>query len=396
MQVRSRRAWKKGFVDSIRVLVEGGDGGNGCASTFRDTRVMRGGPDGGDGGAGGDVVLRACHNVSDLAMAKRNFKAARGSHGSSQDMHGARGKSLELRVPCGTDVVRLGSPSVSMFANMEQLDAPRYPLGELLRDGDRLLVAQGGRGGRGNAAFQPGLQQHSQIAEDGGPGAAATLLLSLKLIADVGLVGFPNVGKSSLLRAISNATPKVAAYPFTTLHPNLGRVHASDLDVFTVADVPGLIGGAHDNRGLGHAFLRHVERTSLLCYVLDLTDPVRPPFEQLTLLRRELALYQPGLENHPSLIAGNKADTDGAAAALRLLRAQVVRLRATGGFPGLLGGEDATGNEAVIATPSVGGSVVTAVSALHAGNLAMLVQRMHLGLRVAADSHGSSCAATTR
>jgi GTP-binding protein len=288
------------------------------------------------------VVLRADHNVTDLQLEKKNFKAASGTNGMGSDMHGARGETMELRVPCGTLVERLGLPSPSRTSRMEPPDAPRTTLAELLTDGDSILVARGGRGGRGNASFRQGLQQHARIAEDGGAGEAATLLLSLKLIADVGLVGFPNAGKSSLLRALSNAVPKVAPYPFTTLHPHLGRVRASAHAEFTLADIPGLVDGAHANRGLGHSFLRHIERTSLLCYVLDL-ESEQPAISQLTKLQRELELYLPGLGQRPCLLVANKADVEGAPAKLRVLRSAVARLRAEGELSGLIGGDGGAG-----------------------------------------------------
>ncbi len=420
------RSSRRRFRDRVRILVAGGDGGAGCASIFRDANVEFGGPDGGSGGRGGDVVLRASHNSSDLHMDKRNFKAASGTNGMGSQMHGARGDALELQVPCGTLVERLGSPSASRTSRMEPPDAPRTTVAELLRDGESVVVAHGGRGGRGNAAFRPGLQQHSRIAEEGGAGEAVTLLLSLKLIADVGLVGFPNAGKSSLLRALSNATPKVAPYPFTTLHPHLGRVRTSAHEELTLADIPGLVEGAHANRGLGHNFLRHVERTSLLCYVLDLASE-QPPLEQLTMLRRELELYQPGLAQQPCLLVANKADVEGAPAKLRALRSAVARLRAQGELAGLIGGDVGAresegegegsgpgsvpaaawavalerGREAAGAADSpaaapigqairpkdgwdvLRGSAVTAVSATQAGNLHTLVWRMQAALGVA-------------
>jgi GTPase len=428
--VDAPRSTRRRFVDRVRILTAGGDGGKGCASMFRDANVAFGPPNGGNGGNGGDVVLRADHNVTDLQLEKKNFKAASGTNGMGSDMHGARGETMELRVPCGTLVERLGLPSPSRTSRMEPPDAPRTTLAELLTDGDSILVARGGRGGRGNASFRQGLQQHARIAEDGGAGEAATLLLSLKLIADVGLVGFPNAGKSSLLRALSNAVPKVAPYPFTTLHPHLGRVRASAHAEFTLADIPGLVDGAHANRGLGHSFLRHIERTSLLCYVLDL-ESEQPAISQLTKLQRELELYLPGLGQRPCLLVANKADVEGAPAKLRALRSAVARLRAEGELPGLIGGDGGAGAgcgvgkgegegkgvgvgvgegegegegvgvgvggapggapaeapemaaAAAVLPDVLRGSAVTAVSAKQAGNLRTLVLRMHAALGVA-------------
>ena len=409
--VDAPRSTRLRFVDRVRILTAGGDGGKGCASMFRDANVAFGPPNGGNGGNGGDLVLRADHNVTDLQLEKKNFKAASGTNGMGSDMHGARGETMVLRVPCGTLVERLGLPSSSRTSRMEPPDAPRTTLAELLKDGDKILVARGGRGGRGNASFRQGLQQHARIAEDGGAGEAATLLLSLKLIADVGLVGFPNAGKSSLLRALSNAIPKVAPYPFTTLHPHLGRVRASAHVEFTLADIPGLVDGAHANRGLGHSFLRHIERTSLLCYVLDL-ESEQPAISQLTKLQRELELYLPGLGQRPCLLVANKVDVEGAPAKLRALRSAVARLRAEGELSGLIGGDGGAGAgcgvgegegegkgesgasggpaeapemaAAAAVLPDVfQGSAVTAVSAKQAANLRTLVQRMHAALGVA-------------
>lgn len=370
------------FIDRVRILAAGGDGGHGASSRFRDNRVANGGPDGGNGGRGGDVYLRADHNVSDLRMSRKSFKAESGGNGGADDMIGCNGKRLDIKVPLGTTVYRLGEPSLSRISYTEPIDAPQTLLAELLNDGDELLVARGGQKGRGNADFYNGIQQHALVAEDGGAGEAVTLMLSLKLIADVGLVGFPNAGKSSLLRVLSNATPEVASYPFTTLHPYLGRVKATKENEFTVADIPGIIEGAHENRGLGHGFLRHIERTSLLCYVVDLAaasdsgitsrSHLFAPFEQFDALRRELNLYQPGLADRPCIVVANKADVDGAPEALHVLRGEIARLHAIGELPGLL--VDADGS---------GGSAVTAISALHSKNIARLVRRLAASLRVA-------------
>lgn len=368
------------FIDRVRILAAGGDGGNGVAARFRDTMVENGRANGGSGGRGGDVYIKASHNVSDLLMPSKNFKASRGGNGGKDDRSGRRGERLDITVPMGTVVHRLGEPSLSLTSCMEPPDAPQTVLGELLEDGEELLVARGGQRGRGNAAFQSSLRQHANIAEDGGAGEAVTLLLSLKSIADAGLVGFPNAGKSSLLRALSSATPEVANYAFTTLHPHLGRVRARADEEFTLADIPGIIDGAHENRGLGHNFLRHIERTSLLVYVLDLSEsgaviqgrPSRSPVEQLLALRRELQLYKPGLEARPCILVANKGDTEGAADALTTLRGEVTSLRRAGELPGLLVDSDGSG-----------GSAVTAVSAMHGKNLATLVRRMSASLQIA-------------
>jgi GTP-binding protein len=379
------------FVDRARILVSGGDGGAGCASRFRDAGVEHGPADGGNGGRGGDVIIRACHNRTDLRLASTNFKAENGRRGGGSNMHGRRGELLELLVPCGTSVHRQGEVSVSRTSYMQPRDSEQTLLAELLSDGDEVLVAKGGAAGRGNAAFHSALAPHARIAEDGGAGEAVTLLLSLKMIADVGLVGFPNAGKSSLLRALSNATPKVASYPFTTLQPHLGRVCTSSHpdDALTLADIPGLVDGAHANRGLGHSFLRHIERTSLLCYVIDLADTDgRSPRSQLDNLRKELEWYKSGLSQQPCMLVANKADADGAPERLRALRSHVARLRARGELPGLLvaAGDPPNDSEARSSGADAiagGASAVTAVSALHGKNLARLARRMLSNLHVA-------------
>ena len=351
------------FFDRVRVLAMGGKGGDGCISFFRDNRTERGPPDGGSGGAGGSVILRSSHNVSDLHMSKRNLSAESGGSGHGDGMTGRSGKDFVVDVPCGTVISRAGMIRYNRHSRMEPREAEITFVTELLKDGDTAVVAEGGTGGRGNAAFRGGRLQHQRMAENGLEGQSVTLQLSLKLIADVGLVGFPNAGKSSLLAALSNARPKVANYEFTTLHPHLGSVTASPIRSFTMADIPGLISGAHANRGLGHHFLRHIERTSLLCYVIDLGS-AHPPLEQLLALRTELDLYQPGLSQRPCVIVANKGDADGAAQRLRELRAAVYELKTQ------------HGHFSTIVPPLPGGSLVTAVSALRRHNLERLVQRL--------------------
>jgi len=269
-------------------------------------------------------------------------------------------------VPCGTTVERLGHTTMSAIPTMEPADAPRTLVADLLRDGDEVVAARGGAAGRGNMALRSGRLQSSRLAEDGQPGEMVTALLALKLVADVGLVGFPNAGKSSLLAAISRARPEVAAYPFTTLHPQLGVVQPGGWSPFSVADIPGLVEGAHLNRGLGHAFLSHIERTSALCYVLDLSAEAHPCV-QLSSLQHELEMYQPGLSSRPFVIAANKGDAARAEVLLRELRAEVATREARGELPGLV-------------PPEAGGSRVTAVSALYRRNLERLVGRMHAAL----------------
>ncbi|KAL1527053.1 hypothetical protein AB1Y20_015738 [Prymnesium parvum] len=356
------------FIDRVRVLAVGGPGGQGCASFFRDTRVQRGPPDGGSGGRGGNVIVRSSESVTDLALSKRNFMAGSGGNGTSADMDGRTGHDLEVMVPNGTLIQRVGKVRFSRNSQMEPPQSQLTLVAELLRSGDAVVVAAGGAGGRGNKVFKTGKLQNTSLAENGKDGEAVTLLLSLKLIADVGLVGFPNAGKSSLLAALSNARPRIADYPFTTLHPYLGNVMVTPLRSFIVADIPGLVSGAHANVGLGHAFLRHIERTSVLCYVLDLSSP-QPPFAQLLALQSELELYQPGLSQRPCVLVANKADTPGAAHKLQELRAACAELHAMGQLAGLV-------------PPGEGKSFVTAVSARERKNLHRMVERLDSALHI--------------
>ena len=284
-----------GFVDQSQLHVKGGDGGAGAVSVRREAHVPKGGPDGGDGGKGGDVWLIADRNVSSL-LAFRDHphrRAQNGNHGTSKRAHGASGSDTIVHVPEGT-IVR---------------DQHGKVLADLVREGDRFLAAAGGRGGRGNARFLSNRRRAPMFAEQGEVGEERWLNLELKLMADVALVGFPNAGKSTLISVISAAKPKIADYPFTTLVPNLGVVRYDDETEFVVADIPGLIEGASEGKGLGHQFLRHVERARALVVLIDLA-PVdgRSPQEQQRILLDELGRYRPELLERPRVVVGSKAD----------------------------------------------------------------------------------------
>ena len=284
------------FVDECQLNLRGGDGGAGCVSFRREGPVVNGGPNGGDGGNGGDIWLVADHNVASL-LAFRDHphrRAGDGVHGKGKDLHGRRGESLEVTVPEGTVVSDLYTGEV---------------LAELNNHGDRWMAVAGGRGGRGNARFLSNRRRAPTFAEQGEHGEERWFRLEIRLMADVALVGFPNVGKSTLISVISAARPRIADYPFTTLEPNLGVVSIDDDTSFTVADIPGLIEGASEGRGLGHRFLRHVERARVLCIMVDLAplDGVGPT-EQEEILRRELGQYRPELLERPRIVVGTKAD----------------------------------------------------------------------------------------
>jgi GTP-binding protein len=284
------------FVDEARIHVKAGDGGNGCVSFRREWSIPRGGPNGGDGGKGGDVILQAdAQRVTllDLTYPKQ-FRAPKGSHGKGKDQTGKNGEDLIIRVPAGTLVRDHRTGEL---------------LQDLLFDGQRFVVAGGGRGGRGNARFATPTLRAPRRAEKGEKGQERWLRLELKLLADVGVIGYPNAGKSTLLSRISSARPKIADYPFTTLVPNLGVVNREDRQSFVAADIPGLIEGASKGAGLGLTFLRHVERTRLLVHLLDVSEgSSRDAVNDFQALNRELRAYGPSLQKKRELLALNKID----------------------------------------------------------------------------------------
>jgi GTP-binding protein len=287
------------FVDRVILYVKGGDGGRGCSSFRREKYVPKGGPDGGDGGDGGSVIVRAVANADNLAdvVSKKHWRAERGIAGQGSNCHGRRGHDVILKVPPGTVVY----------------DRER---GNVLRDlteaGQEVTVARGGRGGRGNSAFATATNQAPRECQPGTPGEERWIVLELKVIADAGLIGLPNAGKSTLLSRLSRATPEIADYPFTTKHPNLGIVGLNDERAFVLADLPGLIEGAHSGIGLGHEFLRHVERTRVLIHLVEPfpTDD-SDPLHNYQMIRRELELYGHGLTEKPEIVAVSKAELTG-------------------------------------------------------------------------------------
>src|SRR5437660_7789214 len=289
------------FVDEVDIHVAAGHGGRGCLAFRREKFVPRGGPSGGDGGHGGSVFIVASPHTNTLINYRFHpeFSARRGDHGQGSNRTGHGGADLELAVPVGTLVYeKTGDPS-----------EPLRLLADLAIAGQRVLVAHGGRGGLGNAHFATSTNRAPRKVQPGEAGEEKDLRLELKLLADVGLVGFPNAGKSTLIAHISSARPRIAAYPFTTLTPNLGVVGLSNDRSFVVADVPGLIEGAHRGLGLGHQFLRHLERTKVLVHLVDISSATgRDPASDLDTLRRELELFEPTLAAKPQLVAANKMD----------------------------------------------------------------------------------------
>ena len=314
------------FIDKVHIHIQGGDGGAGCMSFRREAHVPKGGPDGGDGGHGGDVVVEADASLSSLIdyRFKHHFKAQRGTHGKGSRMHGARGEDLVLKVPVGT-IVREYDEEDKVAGEL---------VADLTHDGERVVAMRGGAGGRGNLHCVTSTRRAPAFAELGEPAQEGWIELEMKLMADAALVGMPSAGKSSLIARISAARPKIADYPFTTLVPNLGVARSGDYS-FVAADIPGLIEGAHAGRGLGHEFLRHIERTALIVHVVDLTGDWegRDPLDDYDVINRELALYADELAARPRIVVANKIDVSGTGEALARLaeRVKVDSVAAAGG-----------------------------------------------------------------
>lgn len=284
------------FVDYTKIYVKAGDGGRGCVAFRREKYVPRGGPSGGDGGRGGHIIFRASRELNTLLDLRyqREYKAERGQHGMGKKMHGKNGEDRIIPVPVGT---------IIKDADTEEM------LADLDSEGVETIIAKGGRGGQGNAHFATPTRQAPKFAQPGEEGEEKDLVIELKLLADVGLIGLPNAGKSTLISVISSARPKIADYPFTTLTPNLGVVKLKDFRSFVVADIPGLIEGAHKGAGLGFQFLRHVERTSLLLHLVDASDmPDSDPVEDLKKINKELELYSSKLLKKTQAVVGTKTD----------------------------------------------------------------------------------------
>jgi len=298
------------LVDRVKVFVKGGKGGNGAASFRREKYVPKGGPDGGPGGKGGSIIFVATSNKSTLLdlSYRPHLKAEKGAHGSGGNKRGRDGKNLYVEVPVGT-VIK---------------DEDEVFLTDLDKEGKKVVVARGGKGGRGNASFTSSKRQAPKFAERGEKGEERTLILDLKMLADVGLVGFPNAGKSTLLSNVSSASPQVADYPFTTLSPKLGVVFGDEERSFVLADLPGLIKDAHKGSGLGHRFLRHIERTAVLLFLIDMAAVEgRDPYEDYVNLKEELKSFNPELLHRPFVIAANKMDISGSEENLQSFKSEI-------------------------------------------------------------------------
>jgi len=359
------------FIDSVKISARAGHGGNGCVALLREAFRPKGGPCGGDGGRGGDIILEACHDINNLIAQyySPRIVAKNGLPGQGKGKTGKSGPTVVVKVPCGTTIWRLVNPekariqeayqrgSVSGQEDLSESEAsfeetraadgmirhqgseraveidleetqeegtdsdPRLQkelAADLVEDGQRFVLCRGGRGGLGNQHFANSKHQTPRFAQPGQPGDEGTFLLELRILAEIGLVGYPNAGKSTLLTAISKARPKIAAYPFTTLHPQIGVLEFSDYHRITVCDIPGLIDGAHQNVGLGHAFLRHIQRCRALVLLIDMagTD-ARKPWDDFKQLRKELELYDPKMLKKPYVVAANKMDMEDSQAHLR-------------------------------------------------------------------------------
>lgn len=287
------------FIDQVKIFVRAGDGGRGCISFRREKFVPRGGPNGGDGGKGGDIIIKSTEDLNTLLDLKYHlhYSAKKGEHGKGKNKHGKDGPDIIIYVPLGTVIKDFKTGEI---------------LSDLIEEGMEVMPAKGGRGGKGNAFFATATRQAPRFAQPGEEGEEKWLLLELKLIADVGLIGMPNAGKSTLISVISSAKPKIADYPFTTLTPVLGVVRYGEFKSFVVADIPGLIEGAHKGVGLGFQFLRHVERTSILVHLVDVSeDGPGDPVENFKAINRELGLYSPSLIERHQVVAPNKIDIVG-------------------------------------------------------------------------------------
>lgn len=297
------------FIDQAKIFMQAGNGGNGCVSFRREKFIPRGGPDGGDGGKGGNILLVASSSIKTLLDFSRqpHYRAQKGTHGSGNNRFGKAGADLILKVPCGTLVYK-----------------GEEVIGDLVDEGQSVVVARGGRGGRGNAKFKSRRERVPRFAEEGEAGESPTLKLELKLIAQVGLLGYPNAGKSTLLSVISSARPKIADYPFTTLAPNLGVVRLGEDESFIVADIPGLIADAHKGKGLGDQFLRHIERTEVLVHLVDIQGYAgASPFHNYIATNKELKAFNPKLLKKPQIVVVNKMDIPSASTNLKKFRSRI-------------------------------------------------------------------------
>ncbi len=321
------------FVDRIKIFAQAGKGGRGCVSFRREKFVPKGGPDGGDGGRGGDVTLRADRHVDNLAnlFYESIVRAKNGGHGKGKKMTGRAGADKIVRVPLGTIVWQADEdkrPTSNVQRPTSNSEQSAMPIVDLIHDGQEFVLCRGGAGGKGNVHFKSSRNRAPRQYTEGEEGEEGYFLLELRTIADAGLVGYPNAGKSTLLRKISAARPKVAAYPFTTLHPIVGVIEFPGYQRATIADIPGLIEGAHRGVGLGHEFLRHITRCRILVFVIDVAGSEgRNPVEDLQNLRREIDLYDPALSSRPWLVIANKMDLPDAKKNLEAVQERFPRIK---------------------------------------------------------------------